>query len=159
MRQPQAKNCSRREVPPRRRRPGREEEARRDTHLGPAPEVAPPVLGGVLHGHQGGPAPLAADAETLDDAQQHEQQRGQDAYLLERRHETDQKRRYAHHVQREDEHRLAAELVAEVSEDQTSQGRATKPTAKVATDERVAASGLNSGLKNKLAEDQGGSVP
>jgi hypothetical protein len=71
----------------------------------------------VLDGHQRRPAPLSTDAKPLQEAQGHEQDRGQHADGVEGGQQSYKERREAHDEQGENEHGLAADLVAVVAED------------------------------------------
>ena len=71
----------------------------------------------MLDGHEHRAAPFAADAESLRDAQEDEADCGPWPDLFIGRQQTDQERRDAHDDEREHEHRLAADLVAVVSDD------------------------------------------
>ena len=74
--------------------------------------------GRVLDRHQDGAAPLAAEPEALHEAQHHEQRsapRGPTDVVG--RQEADRERRHAHEHQRQAEHRLAPDPIAEVAED------------------------------------------
>ena len=94
-------------------RPGRDEAA---MLVGPRP----------FHRQQHRAAPLAADADALDEAQQRQQDRAPDADAVIGRHQRDQKRGDAHQHQRGDQRRLAAEAIALVAEDR----RADRPRGK-----------------------------
>src|SRR5215211_1229062 len=96
----------------------REHEPGRDAHLRPAPVEPAPARRGVLHRHQHSAAPLSSDAEALYEAQ-HDQQNGRpDADGVVGRHKTYHGGRDPHDYQRDDQHRLAPDLVAIVAEDE-----------------------------------------
>ncbi len=76
----------------------------------------------VLGRHQRRTRPLAADRETLDDAERDQNQRRGHTDRGVGRHETDRDGHETHHQQRDDENVLAAELVAEVSEQDAADG-------------------------------------
>ena len=76
----------------------------------------------MLDGHQRRPAPLPADAEPLQESQDHEQDRGQHADGIEGGQQSYKERREAHDEQGEDEHGLAADLVAIVAENHAAHG-------------------------------------
>ena len=80
-------------------------------------EEAAARSGGVLDGHQRRAAPLATGREALQDAEQDQQDRSGDADRGIGRQESDERGRQAHQDEREDEHLLAAEPVAEVAGD------------------------------------------
>ena len=75
----------------------------------------------MFHRHQDRPAPFTAEGETLDHAQNHQHDRREDADLIVGRQQADGKSRDAHRHQREDQHRLAANAVAEVTADHPAQ--------------------------------------
>jgi len=75
----------------------------------------------VLHRHQHRAAPFATDAQPLHEAQGHEQHRGEHAGLLVGGQQADAERGHAHQHERRHEHGLAAQLVAEVPEDDAAQ--------------------------------------
>jgi hypothetical protein len=75
----------------------------------------------VLGGHQYCPAPLPAQADALQEAQDYEKERGCDAYGRVAGQEPDEESGEAHNQEREDQHRLSSEPVAEVPEDRTAQ--------------------------------------
>jgi hypothetical protein len=68
-----------------------------------------------------GAAPLAAEADALQEAQHDQQHRRRDADLLIGRQQTDQESAEPHDDDRHGEHRLAADLVAEMAEDRGTQ--------------------------------------
>jgi hypothetical protein len=76
----------------------------------------------LLHGHQDRAAPLAADRETLRDAEHDQDDRGPDPDGIEGGQEAYGGRRETHDGQRDDEVLLAPEPVAEVAEDYAAQG-------------------------------------
>ena len=130
MRQPQAVNVasdivdvSSANSPAGSRRASRRAELRRGCRRSPA-------LGRRrLAGEQHGAALFAADAEALHEPERDEQDRGPDADRLVGRHEPDQERAEAGHDDRDHEHPLAAEAIAEVPETRPPSGRARKATA------------------------------
>ena len=78
MRQPQAVNCSGVVTGPQdKQHAGGQDHAQRHADLRVGAEVAALAGRGVFHGHQRRAAPFAAGGEALDDAQQHQQQRGE----------------------------------------------------------------------------------
>ena len=79
------------------------------------------VLGREFIGHQHGPAPFAADADALGHAQDQQQDRRGDADLVIGRQKPDQHGRPAHQQQRDDQHGLAPDTVAEMAKDDTAQ--------------------------------------
>src|SRR6266487_3365285 len=81
----------------------------------------------MLDCHQHRAAPLAADAEPLCDSQHDQQYRRPDPDLVVRGKTADQESRNAHNKQRENQHRLAADLIAEVTADYSPDGPRCKP--------------------------------
>ena len=77
--------------------------------------------GRVLERHQDRAAPLGAERQALDHAHRDQQDRCPYPNLLIRRQQADHHRRDAHHQQRGDQHRAAADLVAEVAADDAAQ--------------------------------------
>ena len=82
---------------------------------------SPAVLRRVLDRHQHGAAPLAAEAEALDQAAGDQQDRRPDAERLVGRQQADHRRRHAHDEQGEIEHGLAADRVAVVAEHEAAE--------------------------------------
>lgn len=74
--------------------------------------------------------PFAPDCEALQDARSGEQQGRCDTDLVVSRQRADERRRAAHHQHRRDEHAFAAELVAEVSEDDPAERAGAVPGGK-----------------------------
>ena len=74
-----------------------------------------------LRGQQHGAAPLAADADALGEAEHDQQDRREDADLAVGRQEADQDGRDADQRQRPDQHLLAADPVAEATEDDAAE--------------------------------------
>ena len=118
MRQPNAKNCSSvsardssRKMPPEKKKPIGA------PSCGNMPYQARLPGRRVLDGEQHRAAPFAAQAEPLAEAAQREQQRRGDADRRVRRQQADRHRRHAHRQQRGDERGLAADAVAEVTEE------------------------------------------
>ena len=99
-----------------------QDDAGRDAHLGRCAVEALLALGRVLGGHEDGAAPLAADADALEEAQGHEQDRGPDADGVVVGQQADADGGRAHEQQRGDQHRLAAGLVTEVAHDHAAEG-------------------------------------
>jgi hypothetical protein len=93
-----------------------------DAELDDAAVDAPLALGGVLGGQQHRAAPLGAHREALDDAEGDQQDRSGDADRVVCRKEADAGRGHAHQGEREDQHRLAAALVAELAGDDAAEG-------------------------------------
>jgi hypothetical protein len=76
----------------------------------------------VLDGHQDRPAPLTADAEALEDAQDDEQDRSPHADGLVGRQQTYEEGGDSHDQEREDQHRLAPDPIPEVAENNSAHG-------------------------------------
>ena len=91
----------------------RQQQAGRHANLRPAAVKTAAVRGRVLDGHQDGSAPFAANAEALRQAQHDQGDRGPGAGLVVGRQHADEHGRDAHHHQRQHEHGLAADAVAE----------------------------------------------
>ena len=83
------------------------------------PEAA--VLGGVLCGHEHGAAPFAADRNSLDDADEDEEDRCDEPGLVIGGQQADRCGGDADGEHADDEHAFAAEFVAEVAEDDAAQ--------------------------------------
>jgi hypothetical protein len=75
----------------------------------------------VLDGHERAAGPLAADREALDRAQQDEQDRREQPDVVVRRQQADRHGRRPHEEQRDDQHRLAPDAVAEVTEERAAE--------------------------------------
>src|ERR1700746_2243173 len=73
-----------------------------------------------LHGHQHRSAPLAADADPLNEAQDGEEDRAPDADALVGRHQRHRESGETHEQQRRDQGRFAADAVAIVAEDRSA---------------------------------------
>jgi hypothetical protein len=113
---------------------------------------------GPLAGHQYRPAPLAADAQPLQDAADREQYRAPDANDLVGRDQPDADRCNAHHHHGDDEERFAADAVAEMAEQRRAERPRQEPDEKgrereQRADERIRA------RKELLREDRGGGDP
>src|SRR5699024_8716842 len=76
----------------------------------------------MFDGHEHGTAPLTADAKALRHTQYYEQDRCGHADSVVTRQEADREGGHTHHEQGQHEHRLATELVTEVTEDQSAEG-------------------------------------
>ena len=103
----------------------------------------------------------AAGREPLDDPQRNKEDRGPHADGGVGRQDADEKGRHAHEDERENEHGLAAEPVAEVSGD----GRAERPEEERDSDgcegDKAAGGGarvLNEGVEEQRREDDGGRI-
>src|SRR3954471_10649484 len=103
-------------------RAGREQRAGRRADLRPGAVEAAALLGGVLDRQERPAGPLAADGEALDRAEEDEEDRGEDPDVAVGRQHADRDGRGAHHEERDDEHRLAADAVAEVAEEGAAEG-------------------------------------
>ena len=109
----------------------------------------------VLGGHQHRAAPLATDGEALHEPADEQQDRRADADRGVRRQQPDRKGRDAHHQQRDDQHLLAADPVAEVPEDHAAEG-ARDEAERVGAERQQRPGGLLALREEQLAEDQGG---
>ncbi|CVN06946.1 Uncharacterised protein [Streptococcus pneumoniae] len=96
---------------------GGQDHAQRHADLRGGAEQAALAVGGVLHGQQRRAAPLAAGGQALQQAQRDEQDRGPHADLGVGGQQADEGGGQAHADQREGQHELAAEAVAEVAGD------------------------------------------
>jgi hypothetical protein len=132
-----------------------QEQAGGHAHLRPAAEEAAPALRGVLDRHEHRPAPLAADADALGDAQHHQQDRGPDADGVIGRHQPDEEGRHPHDEQRQHQHGLAPDPVAEVTEDDPPErpGREADPVGGQGQQGARGRLGLG---EEQLVEHQGG---
>jgi len=129
--------------------------AERCSHLREAgPQPAAP-LPGVLHDHQRGAAPLAADGDALEDPQGDQQDRRPDADRVVRRQQADEEAGAAHQAHGEQQHRLAAEPVAEVPEDDAAE-RAGDIAGGEGAERGDGADGGIGTREEQLAEDQRG---
>src|SRR5699024_2575355 len=79
------------------------------------------VLRRMLGGHEHGSTPFSSDRNALDDTDDDEQDRGDDAGLIVGRQEADRRGGDADREHADDEHALASELVSEMSEDDAAQ--------------------------------------
>ena len=95
--------------------------AGRGTRLRPRGPEAAVLRVAVLRDDEDRAAPLAAEREALDAAQHRQQHRREYADLGVAGQQPDRERRDAHHQQRDDEQLLAAQLVAEVPEDEAAE--------------------------------------
>ena len=80
---------------------------------------------------------LATDRETLDQSQEHEQQRRRDADRRVGRQQADQERRHAHHRDRQHEQRTASDTITDPAEHQAAdrdarRSRAQRPQTRAA---------------------------
>src|SRR6185437_5939334 len=98
-----------------------EEQAGGRAELRPRADEAAVLVGPrPFHRQQHRAAPLAADADALDQAQQRENDRAPDADRVITRHQPDRGGRDARHQQGDDEGGLAADAVAVMAEDRSS---------------------------------------
>src|SRR5512133_1495563 len=111
--------------------------------------------GGALDRHQHRPAPLAAHADALGDAQGDQDDRGPDADGVIGRHQPDEEGGDAHDEQRQHQHGLAADAVAEVAEDDPAQGAGREADAVGGQGQQRARGRLHLG-EEQLVEDQRG---
>jgi hypothetical protein len=109
-----------RQQPGQRERSGGQEQPARHPDVG-GRAVEPTAFGGrVLDREQHRPAVLPADADALQDPEHDEQDRRPHPDRVVRRQQADQRRADSHDQQREQQHLLAADAVAEVTEDQAA---------------------------------------
>ena len=102
---------------------GGEQQADRHADLRPAADEAAALRVAPLHAQRHRAAPLAADADPLDQAQQDEQRRRPEPERGVAGQHADERAGDAHQHQGRDEGRLAPDAIAEVAED----GRADRP--------------------------------
>ena len=76
----------------------------------------------VLERHEDRAAPFRTEGDALDDADEHEEHGSEQPDLLVGRQHADEHRGDAHQEERADEHRLAADPVAEVAADDAAEG-------------------------------------
>ena len=109
----------------------------------------------MLVAHQDRPAPLGAEGDALDDAHRHQQDRGQDAHGGVGGQQADDKGGQTHHDQGGHQHRLAAELVAQVPADDPAQRAGGEPDTEGG--ERGQGAGQRAGAREeRVPEVQGG---
>ncbi|GAA3412078.1 hypothetical protein GCM10018952_23390 [Streptosporangium vulgare] len=100
--------------------PGGEHHAERGSGVGEArPQAA--AAGRVLGGHQHGASPFASDGDALQHAEDDEGDGGEGADLLVGGEHADEEAGETHQGHGQDQHALAAELVAEVAEDHSAE--------------------------------------
>src|SRR5690606_15771142 len=131
----------------------RQDQAWSDTGLRQAAEEALLALWRVLDRHQHRPAPLAAYRNALQEAHDDEQQRGPVPDRVIGRHQADQNRRYAHQVQRHDEHGLSSYPVTEVTENHAAE-RAGKEADRIGRKRRQRARNRVKGGEENLIKNQ-----
>ena len=103
-------------------RAGREQQADRHADLRPAADEAAALGVAPLHAQRHRAAPLAADADPLDQAQQDEQRRRPEAERGVAGQHADERAGDAHQQQGRDQRGLAADPIAEVAEDGRADG-------------------------------------
>src|SRR6185437_96342 len=96
---------------------GAEEHTGRNADLGPGAIESSLLARRVLDRQQHGAAPFAADSDSLENAERQQRDRCPDADLLIGRQQAERECCRAHDDQRENENGLAADAVAEVTED------------------------------------------
>lgn len=101
---------------------GGDQGAERGPHLREARPEPTALLARVLHDHQGRATPLTADGDALDHAQGDQQDRCPDADGVVGGQQADEEAGAAHQAHGEQQHVLAAQAVAEVSEDDAADG-------------------------------------
>src|SRR4029453_17504097 len=125
-------------------------------HLRPAAEEATPARWGVLDRHQHGPAPLAAHPDALGDAQGDQDDRGPDADGVIGRQQADEEGGDTHDEQRQHQHGLAADAVAEVAEDDAAQGPGREADAVGGQGQQRARGRLHLGEEQLVEHQRGG---
>ena len=98
---------------------GGQHQAQGQAHLGQAAVEGALVGRRGFEGHEHGTAPFTTDADALGQTAEDQQDGSQDADGLIGGHQADAYRGYAHDLQGQDQHLLAAQLVTEVAEDDT----------------------------------------
>ena len=138
-----------------RQHPVGQQQADRHADLRPA-GVEPAALGVAgLQGHQDRTAPLAAEAQPLQEAQQHQQDRRPDPDRRVGRQQADRERGDAHQQQGHDQDVLAADLVAVVAEDHAAERPGDEPDGVGGEGQQGADQRLEAG-EEQLVEDQRG---
>jgi hypothetical protein len=137
-------------------RDGRQNQPGGGARLRPASGEAALVLGGVLDRHQHRSAPLPADREALDQAEDHEQHRGENTDLCVARQQTDRDRRRAHPDEAVDQHRLAADLVTEVTEHDSADRPGEEPGREGAERGDRAGQAREAGEEERVEHQRGG---
>jgi len=107
----------------------------------------------VLDGHQYGSTPFATNAEALRNAEQHQQDRCPDANALISRQQPNQKRGDAHNQQRQDQHGLSPDPIAEMTTDDAA-NRARRETNRVRAERSQRTCQRVIIRKEQLAKDQ-----
>ena len=141
--------------PHQRQHPVGEQQPDRYADLRPARVEPAPVRIAGLERHQHRAAPLAAEAEPLQEPQGDQQDRRPHPDRGVRRQDADHERGDAHQQQRDHQHVLAAQLVAEVTEDDPAE----RPRDEAHRVRREGQQGADQRLEageEQLVEDQGG---
>ena len=156
MRQPQARNSLAGDLAERQHREVGEEQPGGHAELRPrGDEAAIGIALGPFHGQQHRAAPLAADPDALDEAQDGQQDRTPDSDLVVGRNERDREGRDAHQQQGRDQRRLAADAIAVVAEDRGADRPRDEPDRVDA--ERLQRADQRIGVREvQLGEDQAG---
>ena len=116
--------------------------------------------GRVLVAHQDGAAPFGAEGQALDDADEHQQGRGQQADLAVGGEQADHEGGDAHEDQRGHEDGLAADLVAEVAADDAADGAGRKPDAEGGEGRQGAGDRIAGGEEGRAeVQGRGGAEP
>ena len=122
------------------------------------PKKPAPLGRGVLDGEQHGAAVLPADADPLEDPQHDQQDRRPHPDRVVRREQADQRRADPHDQQRQDQHLLAADPVAEVAEDQAADGSGEEADGERAERGELRGRAVEP-VEEELVEDQPGGGP
>jgi hypothetical protein len=133
---------------------GRRQHAERESDLHQAAVKPAPSRRRVLEHDQRRAAPLAAEADALDDAQRNQQDRRPDADLMIGRQQSDAERTEPHHRHGDHQHRLAADAVAEMAE-QDAADRAGEKAGRVCAERRQRAGQRIDVREEQAVEDQG----
>jgi hypothetical protein len=136
----------------------REQQADRDADLREAADQAAALGVAPLHAQRHGAAPLAADADPLEQAQDDEQRRRPEPKRVVARQHADQRAGDAHQHQGRDQGRLASDAVAVVAED----GRADRAGGEAHRIGRERGEGARIGARareEEIREDERGRRP
>ncbi|MNL26863.1 hypothetical protein D3C87_1484190 [compost metagenome] len=109
----------------------------------------------MFHGHQDRAAPLAPHGDALQEAHADEQHGCPISNAVVRRDQSDEDRGDAHQKQRDQQHRLASDAVAEMAEDDAAQRPREEPD-RIRGKSRQGAGDRVKGGKEDLVEDQRG---
>src|SRR5262249_7406287 len=105
----------------------REQETERGCGLDPRSVVAALAVGSVLRHVCRRAAILSAESEALEEAQEHEQNRGRKSDRRVGGQQADRRRRRPHHDDRDQERVFASDQIADTPENQSSEGADQEP--------------------------------